>query len=85
MIETRVATVIVIVVIDVTEAIEVIGIAGAEEGGEIIVLDVIVLNVKHQAIVPNQGEVTAEIDVAEKVVDESHPCIGTYLPQDLNI
>ena len=85
MIETRVAIEIVIVVIDVTEAIEVIGIAGAEEGGEIIVLDVIVLNVKHQAIVPNQGEETAEIDVAEKVVDESHPCIGMYLPQDLNI
>ena len=85
MIETRVAIVIVIVVIDVTEAIVVIGIAVAEEGGEIIVLDVIVLNVKHQAIVPNQGEETAEIDVAEKVVDESHPCIGTYLRQDLNI
>ena len=86
MIGTKV--VIAIVVIDVTAAIEVIGIAGveAEAGGEMIaVLDVIVLNVKHQAIVPNQGEVTAEIDVAEKVVDESHPCIGMYLHQDLNI
>jgi hypothetical protein len=77
--------VIAAIVVVIGIAVVVIGIAAVEEAEEMIAEENVVLNVKHQAIVPNQGEDPAKIDVPEKVVDESLPCIGTYLRQDLNI